>query len=206
MEKNNFFYKILSVPAVYHFSQFIMSATSYRKKIIKQFVREKKNLNILDIGCGPAEVLKNFNKINYYGFDTNINYINYAKKKFKNKKPKFFCRRFIEHDSEMLPKMDYILLFGIIHHLNDLQINKLLTLCKKVMKKKGKLVIVEPVLLKKQNPIAKLLIRLDRGSNVKTKESYIKLFKKKFKSVYTKITIQSFIPYTWFLVICKKTL
>ena len=102
--------------------------------------------------------------------------------------------------------MDYILLFGIIHHLSDLQINKLLTLCKKVMKKKGKLVIVEPVLLKKQNPIAKLLIRLDRGSNVKTKESYIKLFKKKFKSVYTKITIQSFIPYTWFLVICKKTL
>lgn len=205
MEKSNLLYRLLSLPLVYHFSQFIMSATSFRNATIKKYVKEKKNLRILDIGCGPAEILKNFNKINYYGFDTNLNYINYARKKYKNKNPKLYCRRFLKKDSINLPKMDYVLLFGIIHHLNDLEINTLLTLCKKVMKKNGKLIIIEPVLLDKQNIIAKLLIKLDRGSNVKSKKSYLKIFKNKFLKVYSKITIQNFIPYTWFLIICKKT-
>ena len=127
------------------------------------------------------------------------------KKKYKDKKPKLYSRRFLKKDSTSLPKMDYVLLFGIIHHLNDKEINTLLILCKKVMKKNGKLIIIEPVLLDKQNIIAKLLIKLDRGSNVKSKRNYIKMFKKKFLNVYSKITVQNFIPYTWFLIICKKT-
>jgi ubiquinone/menaquinone biosynthesis C-methylase UbiE len=181
-----------------------MSATLFRKNVIKKYVKEQTNIKILDIGCGPADVLENFQKINYYGFDTNQEYINHAKKKYKNKKPKLYCREFVFKDAQTLPKMDYVLLFGIIHHLKDNEINKLLKLCKKILKRKGKLIVVEPVLLKKQNIIAKTLIKLDRGSNVKSKQNYIKTFKKSFKNVFTKIIVQNFIPYTWFLVICKK--
>ena len=83
MEKNNFFYRLLSNPYIYYFSQFIMSATLFRKNVIKKYVKEQTNIKILDIGCGPADVLENFQKINYYGFDTNQEYINHAKKKIQ---------------------------------------------------------------------------------------------------------------------------
>ena len=68
-------------------------------------------------------------------------------------------------------------------------------LLKKSLKKEGKLLVIEPVLLKNQNPIARLLIKLDRGSNVKSKKNYVKIFKKFFNKVFTRVTFQNFIPY-----------
>ena len=38
--KNNLLYKLLSLPLIYHFSQFIMSATSYRNSVIKKYVKK----------------------------------------------------------------------------------------------------------------------------------------------------------------------
>ena len=82
MEKNNYFYKLLSNPLIYSLSQKIMSATSFREKIIKGLIK-RKNSFILDIGCGPAEILHNLKKVHYYGFDVNKHYINFAKKNTK---------------------------------------------------------------------------------------------------------------------------
>ena len=45
-----------------------MSGTSFRKKIITKNIK-KKNLNILDIGCGPAEIINYIPRCKYYGFD-----------------------------------------------------------------------------------------------------------------------------------------
>ena len=119
-----------------------------------------------------CEILENFKKkkINYYGFDTNPNYINYAKNKYFDHKPNLYCKKFTIKDCNLIPKVDYVLLFGIIHHLKDKQINQLLSLCKKSLKKNGKLLVIEPVYLENQNPIFRLLIKLDRGSNVKSKK------------------------------------
>ena len=52
--------------------------------------------------------------------------------------------------------------------------------------------------------IAKNLIRNDRGKNVREEKEYIILLKNYFNNVKTKITHQTFIPYTWFTTICRK--
>ena len=56
-----------------------MSATSFREKIVKKYIT-KPNVKVLDIGCGPAEILSTLPNIQYYGFDINPIYINSAKK------------------------------------------------------------------------------------------------------------------------------
>ena len=43
-----------------------------------------KNIDILDIGCGPGNMIKNLSYNKYYGFDTDKKYINYAKKKYQD--------------------------------------------------------------------------------------------------------------------------
>tara|TARA_B100000959_G_C14790137_1_gene545237 strand:- start:134 stop:673 length:540 start_codon:yes stop_codon:yes gene_type:complete len=179
-----------------------MSGTSFRKMIVKNLIR-KKNVNILDVGCGPAEILESLNKVNYFGYDINSNYIDYAKKKYGGK-GSFFCKKFTKGELKKLPKFDHVLLLGILHHLNDKEIYNLLRLTKKALKKKGNIITEDPVLIDKQNLFSKFIIKMDRGSNVRSKKEYIDLIKKFFKKINSKIYHQKFIPYTWFVMNCKK--
>lgn len=204
MQKNNFFYKLLSNPYLYHFSQKVMSAVSFHEYLVKKYIKKRENLNVLDIGCGPAEILSVFKNINYYGYDTNPNCINYAKKKFLSKNPKLFCKKFDSKEVKKLPKFDVILLLGIIHHLNEEENKKLLILCRKALKKSGFILTEDPILIKKQNFIARFLVKSDRGLYVKEKKDYLKLLSKYYKKIESKIYHQKFIPYTWFSTKCSK--
>ena len=76
-------------------------------------------------------------------------------------------------------------------------------LVKKILKKGGNIITEDPILIEKQNPIAKLIIKKDRGNNVRNKKEYIKIIKKYFKKIDSKIYHQKFIPYTWFVMLCK---
>lgn len=140
------------------------------------------------------------NYSNYYGFDTNRNYINYAKKNYK-KNCHFFCENFNAKKIKKI-KFDYVILLGLLHHLNSQEINKLLKEIKKVLKKKGNLLTIDNIYIKNQNFIAKKLIDLDRGMFVRTKKEYLEILKKHFKNISSKIYIQKFIPYTWFVTKC----
>jgi SAM-dependent methyltransferase len=196
-------YNLINHPIVYKIVQKIMSGTSFRKKVIvKNIFKEK--VKILDIGCGPAEILDYVPNAEYYGFDIDKRSINFARKKYQNDNHHFFCKRFVKKDLKNIPKVDYVILFGIIHHLTDLEVKKILYLCKLAMKKNAKLLAVDPIYINKQNIIAKFIVSKDRGMNVRTKNQYLKLARTNFKSIKSVITRQQFIPYTWFSMKCKK--
>lgn len=180
-----------------------MSGTSLRKKIIKVNIK-KKNLNILDIGCGPAEIIDHIPECKYYGYDIDKRSIAYAKKKYSNKNYHFFCKKFESKEIKKLPKFDFVILFGILHHLNNSQAKNILALCKKRMKKNSKLLTEDPIFIKNQNFIAKFLISKDRGKNVREKKGYLNLLNTQFKKLKFRILRQPFIPYTWFTTVCKK--
>ena len=201
-QKNKGIYSPLSNTFFYLLVQKVMSATSFRKKIIKKYIT-KNNVKVLDVGCGPAEILDTLPKINYYGFDINPIYINSAKKKY-DKRGKFFCRQFTSKEIKHLPKFDHILLLGILHHLNDKEINTLMVNLKKVLKKKANIITLDNIFIKDQNFIAKFLIQMDKGNNVRSKNGYLNILKKHFKKINSKIYHQKFIPYTWFVTNCTK--
>ena len=182
-----------------------MGGKTAREKIIREN-NIKKNCNILDIGCGPAYVLdflKN-KSLKYFGYDTEMNHIEYAKKKFSNKNYFFFCKKFNKLQINKLPTFDYVFLFGIIHHINNSEIKEIFFLIKKILKKNGKLIILDNVLIKKQNIIAKILIKLDKGNYIRNLSDYKFLLKKNFKNFSYSIIKQKFIPYTWFKAVCSK--
>ena len=194
------FKKILKFPIFYKLSQKIFLADNFRKKILKEFVKNK-NLNILDIGCGPGNMIKylNFNK--YFGFDTDERYIEYAKKNFK--KCNFYCETFSKSSIKKISKVDTVILFGILHHINNKEVNELLKSIKLALKNKYKIIILEPVYEDGQNIIAKLLIKNDRGKFVRTSKEYIKLFKELNFNPTFKIYHQKIVPYTWIVSIIE---
>jgi 2-polyprenyl-3-methyl-5-hydroxy-6-metoxy-1,4-benzoquinol methylase len=201
-QKTTGIYKILSFFLFYRLTQRIMSGVSFRSNFVKNFIKNKNNY-ILDIGCGTADILESIPNNYYYGFDISQNYINYAKNKFYKNNYHFFNEKFNQNSIKKLPKFDFVILFGILHHLSNIEIDSLCFNVKKVLKKNGVILIVDPVLIKKQNFISKLLIKLDRGKNIKNFKEYNVTLKKYFKNITYKITHQKFIPYTWYSAACK---
>ena len=202
-QRKNQIYNFINNPLIYKIIQGVMSGTSFRNSIIKKNIT-KNNLKILDIGCGPAQILEHIPQCDYYGYDIDRRSIQYAKKKYYQKNYHFYCKKFNKTELKKLPKFDFIIFFGILHHLSNKEVHEMLKLCKKIMKKNSKLLTEDPIFLKNQNVIAKFLIKKDRGLNVRKKQQYINLLKKHFKKIKNKVTHQYFIPYTWFTTICSK--
>ena len=202
-QRKNQIYNFINNPLIYKIIQGIMSGTSLRNSIIKKNIK-KSNLKILDIGCGPAQILEHIPQCDYYGYDIDNRSIQYAKKKYHQKNYHFYCKKFNKTELKKLPKFDFIIFFGILHHLSNKEVYEILKLCKKIMKKNSKLLTEDPILLENQNVIAKFLIKKDRGLNVRDKQEYINLLKKHFKKIKNKVTHQYFIPYTWFTTVCSK--
>jgi 2-polyprenyl-3-methyl-5-hydroxy-6-metoxy-1,4-benzoquinol methylase len=202
-QRNNQIYNFINNPFIYKIIQSVMSGTSFRNNIIKKNIT-KSNLKILDIGCGPAQILEHIPQCDYYGYDIDRRSIQYAKKKYHKKNYHFYCKKFNKNELKKLPKFDFIIFFGILHHLNNKEVDEILKLCKKIMKKNSRLLTEDPIFLENQNIIAKFLIKKDRGLNVRKKKEYINLLKKHFKKIKNKVTHQFFIPYTWFTTVCSK--
>ena len=201
-QRKNQIYNFINNPVIYKIIQGIMSGTSLRNSIIKKNIK-KSNLKILDIGCGPAQILEHIPQCDYYGYDIDRRFIQYAKKKYHQKNYHFYCKKFNKTELKKLPKFDFIIFFGILHHLSNKEVHEILKLCKKIMKKNSKLLTEDPILIENQNVIAKFLIKKDRGLNVRNKQEYINLLKKHFKKIKNKVTHQYFIPYTWFTTVCS---
>lgn len=202
-QRKNQIYNFINNPLIYKIIQGVMSGTSFRNSIIKKNIT-KKNLKILDIGCGPAQILEHIPQCDYYGYDIDRRSIQYAKKKYHQKNYHFYCKKFNKTELKKLPKFDFIIFFGILHHLSNKEVHEILKLCKKIMKKNSKLLTEDPILLENQNVVAKFLIKKDRGLNVRKKREYIGLLKKHFKKIKNKVIHQYFIPYTWFTTVCSK--
>lgn len=185
---------ILNFPSVYKLSQKIFLADNFRKKILYEFLNNKID-RILDIGCGPGNMIKYLSFNDYYGFDTSKNYINYAKKKYVN--CNFFCELFTENSLKKIKKVDVALLFGLIHHLKNDEVIKLIELIKLSLNPKGKILVLDPVFINNQNPIATFLIKNDRGLHVRNEHDYIKLFELQKLNFKHKIYHQKIVPYTW---------
>jgi SAM-dependent methyltransferase len=148
-----------------------------RKRIIKDFVAPFDEASILDIGCGTGAILDHLpNNINYVGFDISYKYINYAEKKYKNR-GKFYCKS-ITDDINLLPEssFDFVISFGVIHHLSDDEALILIKKAKNYLKNGGVFITIDPVYVDNQSAFSRLLIDNDRGEYVRDTEGHMSLF------------------------------
>ena len=72
---------ILSNAFIYESFQKIMGMHKVRKELVSKYITPYNVDSVLDIGCGPADILEFLPHLDYYGFDISKKYINKAKKK-----------------------------------------------------------------------------------------------------------------------------
>lgn len=194
---------VLSHPRVYSSFQSLMGAHKFRTKFVTQFVRPFSGMAILDIGCGPADILAYLPNIEYWGFDISEQYIERAGNAFGTR-GHFRCKQLQVDDLDELPKFDVVLAIGLLHHIDDQVALNVLQLAYQALKPGGRLLTVDPCLEPSQSFIARFLVRHDRGQNVRDKGEYEALALSVFKAPNVVVRHQAWIPYTHCIMECQK--
>ncbi len=194
---------ILSHPFVYVTFQKVMGATSGRSRVVRDYVRPFPGMRILDLGCGPAEILNSMPKdIAYVGYDMSADYIASARKKFADRGT-FHCRLLEEAEVATLEPFDLVMGVGVLHHLDDTIARQFMTIAKAALKPGGRIYTIDPCLAPGQNPIARFIIARDRGQHVRDASGYRALPDGLGLDVTGEITHQAWIPYTHWNMECR---
>jgi len=195
---------ILSHPAIYNFTQNALGVRRARRVLAGEYMPRKSGLRMLDIGCGTAEILEFLPEdINYVGFDASEAYIAHAKERFAAR-GSFFTGLVGEEELDDMEKFDVVLAFGVVHHLDDREAERLFELAARALNHGGVLLTVDPCFMPVQSPIARWLIAHDRGQNVRYQAGYCDLAKRCFAQV-TSTPRDDFLrlPYTYLVMQCR---
>jgi 2-polyprenyl-3-methyl-5-hydroxy-6-metoxy-1,4-benzoquinol methylase len=196
--------KILEYPIVYTTFQNLLGSESSQDKLVAEYIKPEDGMYILDVGCGPGSLLEHIYKdVVYYGFDFEESYIQKAQEKYGTR-GKFFCEDVTNFEFKGNEKFDRILILSVLHHLEDEQVHKILSVLTKLLKPDGYLLVQENTFVKGQSLIAKAIIKMDRGQNVRKPEGYLNLCQAHFKNCTYEIRHDLLrIPYTHILIKCS---
>lgn len=194
---------ILSSSGVYSFFQNIMGAKRMRDELVLEYVKPYSGMKLLDVGCGPADILDHLNDIDYYGVDISEQYISSAKKRSTNNKTTFLCGNLTRDFISVLPRFDRVICVGVLHHLNDEECLDLFSISKSLLKLGGSLLSVDPCYDENQNIFAKFIIKNDRGQNVRKAIDYRELALGYFDAVEVEVKHRKWIPYTHCYMKCS---
>lgn len=194
---------IFSSPRIYDSFQNLMGASRMRRELVHDFIRPVPGTRILDIGCGTAEIIRFLPAaVDYWGYDINATYLEAAENRFGDR-GHFHCGSFDAQELHRLPQFDVVIATGVLHHLDDTQAYSLFELAKRSLKPDGRVVTIDPCLVKGQNPIARFLITLDRGQNVRSAHEYLALARRTFDQTDGQLRHRSWIPYTHWVMECR---
>jgi len=165
-----------------------------RTHFVDNHVRVKSGDRVLDIGCGPGEIVRYLPDVEYVGYEPNPDYVKRARINFPA--ALFHAKIFEESDIPKRNLFDVAIVSAVLHHLDDGEAEALLRMLKRAIKSGGRVVTTDPVYIDDQNPIARFLISLDRGLNVRRPEGYRSLTRGIFDTVVGEVIHRNWPPYT----------
>jgi len=172
--------KFLEISSVYAKLMGFLLGTNTYPTLVKEYIQPTPGCSVLDIGCGPATILDFLKDVKYIGLDHNPNYIATATKKYGSKGT-FICAGVDQLPDYGLKTFDRIIILGVMHHLDDAQISHLMISLKDRLNHGGMLITFDGAYEDRQNFVAKLLAKNDRGKFVRTKEQYLEFINSAFK-------------------------
>ncbi len=179
---------ILAVPFFYNLLQFLGGGIKAQSMVLHEIIDYDSSLAIIDLGCGTANILSSLPPLtDYYGCDSNAKYVEYAATKWGGGGRHFFVAEFDGNGKitppKDIPKFDYAVALGCLHHLNDAQAVSLFQSASDLMKPFGLLLTIDLVRKANQNCIARFLINHDRGQYIRYESEYESLGKRVFADV-----------------------
>ena len=194
----------LSFPAAYRLFVHLIG-TDLQKRYVAEFVKPRPGDKVLDIGCGPGDMLASLPGVDYTGLDISPAYIAAAKKRFGNR-GRFFCQDVgvIALEQER-GTFNLVLATGVLHHLDDERAAKLFEIARLVLRPDGRLITYDGCYVPEQSRLARWMLSKDRGKFVRTYPEYLRLASACFASIDPHIRHDLLrIPYTHLIMYCSQ--
>ena len=169
---------LLSRPWAYNLFRTIISKKHNQSRLVQKYVRPFPGCRVLDIGCGTASILSYLPDTigEYTGVDMNPLYIDFARKRWKDRTNcRFFCQKVEDTAILQTGYYDIILAIGILHHLDDHEAVRLFDIAHHALRLNGAMITYDNVYLENQHWFARWFISKDRGKAVRTIEGYKRL-------------------------------
>ncbi len=139
------------------------------RRTIHEQLPDQEGRKVLDVACGPGAFSELFPAEKYVGVDMNQRYIDYARLHYKGTFHVMDARR-LEFEADTF---DDVLVYGLLHHLNDEDARAVLGGIARALKPAGRALIIEDVPTESRlNLIGHLLHRIENGHFIRTAEEY----------------------------------
>jgi SAM-dependent methyltransferase len=177
---------------------------AHRSRIIsvEQYIRPKASDRVLDCGCGPAILLEYLPDVEYVGIDIDEKYIAQSRRRYGDRAT-FRLGPVGEETIQEEDHYDLVLAWGLLHHLDDDQATTFLRLARRCLKSTGRLVTADPCYTEDQSRVVRYLLDWDRGSHVRSLETWVELVRPVFPAVEAHVRHDLLhIPYTHVIMEC----
>ncbi len=176
--------KILGVPFIYDLFQLINGAKRRHKIMVRDYIGDVHGLKVLDLGCGTCDILEYLEGCDYVGEDLDSYYIESARKKYANRKnTSFICEDVNEFAARCNEKFDIVLMMGILHHINDEEVNRCMESIRSLLSDGGRFISFDGAYVDELNRFERFLLNMDRGQYVRTVNHYVKLQQNHWKNI-----------------------
>ncbi len=195
--------RVLHSARIYSLSSKLLGRyNNYNRLVVNKYIRPCEDDKILDIGCGPGEIVQYLPHVTYFGFDSNKDYINQAKQRFWQQ-GSFICSSISTYLEEDAHSYDIAIALAVLHHLNDTEATKLFNIASTALRRGGRLITVDNCHTDTQSRFEKFLLSKDRGKFIRTPEGYRDLALRHFRDVKVNVETNLLrVPYSLVILEC----
>jgi ubiquinone/menaquinone biosynthesis C-methylase UbiE len=198
-------YRLITIPSIYKGLMFSLGADKAITRYVNEALQPRRGMKMLDVGCGPANVLSYLPPLDYTGIDLNEKHIAYARQRHGNR-GRFIVGNAADDLKQEEKAFDLINVSALLHHLADREAISLFASLTRLLKPNGRIVTIDNVWLPKQRVAVRLINYLDSGINIRTPEGYLGLLNGMGLDIHTLILKDLLrIPYDHFIMIARNT-
>jgi len=193
---------VLELSSCYQWFQRALGGRAVHRYFVETHVRPRPGDQLLDIGCGPAQILRFLPQVNYVGVDLNPRYIATARIRFGDRGT-FVCQSVSQMAVERPRSFDVVIAHGLIHHLGEPEAVRLFEVAALALKPAGRFITLDGCFVPGQSRIAEWLLRNDRGHFVRNGDGYLSLARQVFSNVRSVVRHDLLrTPYTHIILEC----
>jgi SAM-dependent methyltransferase len=186
---------LLSNPSAYELFQRLLGGHRSREALVREHVRPAQGTRVLDVGCGPGELVRFLGDVDYVGVDASAAYVDQARRTW-GERAEFRVGDATRLDDD-LRGFDLVLGFGLVHHLDDDGARAFWKGAAATLVPGGRAVTVDPTIVEGQPWLARMVISGDRGQAVRRPDEYARLAGERFATVQAEVRSNLLrIPYT----------